>query len=172
MESPDNATAILRAEHETILRACHTTEATARLLLRHQPVEPETLCALVQFFYKFVDGRHRHKEEDLLFPLFEQKHVGTEMLARSILDHQEGQWWIRSMDQLARAYRQGCDVSGRRWAETAANYAQMLRGHIETENQSLLPLIEKELGVDERLTLAAAFARAEAGAEELTETAA
>ena len=54
----------------------------------------------------------------------------------NLLDHEEGKFWIASMHQLARAYRQGCSMAGCRWGQTAGSYVQMLRGHIEAENQT------------------------------------
>ena len=92
--------AVLKAQHETILGACRTTETIARALLQHQAVEPGTLFEQVQFFRRVVDGQHRHREEDLLFPLLQGKHIGKEtFMNKSLLDYEEGRFWIRSMDQ-------------------------------------------------------------------------
>jgi hemerythrin-like domain-containing protein len=158
MEPAESAISILKAEHEVILRVLDHAEQVTRLLLRGDAVPSETLFDLVQFFYQFVDRKHRHKEEDLLFPMLEEKGVLSEAIETDVLDHEEGSWWIGSMRQLAQAHRHQCGEAGRRWAETAANYIQVLRAHIDSENRRLFPAIERNLSASELRVLAAAFA--------------
>lgn len=149
--------AVLKAEHETILDACRTTDTIARLLLQHQAVAPDILFEQVQFFRQVVDGQHRHREQDLLFPLLQKKHIGTDAVNQSLLAYQEGRFWIRSMEQLAEAYQHGCATAGRRWAETITNYVLMLRSQIEAESRFVLPLAEHVLQAGEQEFLAAEY---------------
>src|SRR5437763_8646603 len=160
------ATAILRAEHETILRMLDSTEAVARSLREGHPVTPEALFELVEFYHVFVDERHRGKEEDLLFPMLERKGVyqwEPDIIGANLIDHEDGGGWIGSLHRLARAYRQGHAAAGLRWAMAASNYVVWLRAHIESENQSLLPLADKLLTCDEQHALASSFAQTGTG---------
>ena len=65
------ATAILRQEHEAILKVLGAAEEAARRIDSGGPVRREALSGLSEFFRLFADKCHHGKEEDLLFPLLE-----------------------------------------------------------------------------------------------------
>ena len=69
----DTATAVLRKEHEAILKMLAVTEEVARRLEGRERIAPETLANLIQFFRLFADKCYHGKEEDLLFPNWRRK---------------------------------------------------------------------------------------------------
>ena len=69
------ATKVLRHEHEAILKILDVTEKVANRLERGEAVRQEVLANLQEFFRLFADQCHHGKEEDLLFPLLEQKGI-------------------------------------------------------------------------------------------------
>ena len=73
---------------------------------------------MVQFFAEYVSDRYR------------------------LGDHDEARWWVRSLDQVTQAYSHGCGDSRRRWAETFAQFAAMLRRQIDEAARSVYPLQE------------------------------
>ena len=165
VKPPLHSIEMLKAEHFNIVRACGEAKAMAQSLLRSEKVPAEALAAITRFFAEYVGERHRRKERDLLFPFIERDY-GPEVLGASLRDHEEGCWWIRSLDQIARAYACGCGQSGKRWAETALRYVAMLEAQFEAEEHLLYPLAETAISPDEERTLSQAFEEVDNEADE------
>jgi hemerythrin-like domain-containing protein len=131
---------ILRSEHEVILRACETALDIARSLKRDEPVPHSALASMCLFFEDYVEERHDRIERDLLYPVA-QRRTGYQTLPQ----YEEGRWWIRSLDQIAKAHGNGCPQAGMRWADTVTSYVGVLRERIEAEELSIFPRIESAL---------------------------
>lgn len=157
------ATEILRHEHEAILRMLDITEATASALATQQTLEPQRLDDLLEFFRTFADRCHHGKEEDLLFPMLESKGMPREMGPIGVMlhEHEQGRALIRAMAEAAEEYKRGASDAGVRWAQAARGYCQLLRQHIEKENNILFVMAENLLSAEEQARLATEFDRVE-----------
>lgn len=157
------ATAILRKEHEGILRMLDATDEVVRLLYRGERVAPETLTGLLEFFRLFADRCHHGKEEDLLFPLLEKKGLPRAGGPIGVMldEHEQGRALVREMVEAAEAYGRDTPEAGRRWAEAARGYATLLRQHIHKENNVLFMVAENLLSNAEQQELARAFEKVE-----------
>ncbi len=157
------ATTILRHEHDAILRMLEVTEELATQLERGQPVAPDVPTEVVEFFRLFADRCHHGKEEDLLFPLLEQKGLPRAggPIAVMLFEHEEGRDLVRRMVEAAEAYRAGTREAGPRWADAARRYVPLLRDHIAKENNILFLMAERLLSQAEQDELAAAFEKIE-----------
>ena len=154
-----SATAVLRKEHEAILRMLDATEQVARKLEDSAPVPPELLKGLLEFFQLFADRCHHGKEEDQLFPLLRQKGLPLEggPIGVMLHEHTMGRSLIRLMAEATNAYAAGDKAAGPLWAEAAAGYAGLLRSHIQKENNVLFVMAERLLSEEEQSQLAQAF---------------
>jgi len=157
------ATEILRHEHDAILNMLGATEEVARRLGNQESVEPRVLEDLQEFFSLFADRCHHGKEEDLLFPLLEKKGLprGGGPIGVMLMEHDQGRDLVMQMSEAARLYGTGNNDAGVRWAATALQYVQLLREHIEKENQILFVMAERMLSGEEQRTLAEAFEKVE-----------
>ncbi len=157
------ATGVLRNEHEAILRMLEVCERVAQRLQRDEPVTADTLAGLLEFFQIFADRCHHGKEEDLLFPLLEQKGLPRDggPIGVMLSEHTMGRSLIRDMVDATRSYTEGREDAGRQWAEAASEYAGLLRAHIQKENNILFVMAERLLSDAEQADLAAAFERSE-----------
>jgi hemerythrin-like domain-containing protein len=157
------ATEILRHEHEAILKMISATEEVARRLERGEPVRPEILENLLEFFRLFADRCHHGKEEDLLFPLLESKGLPRQggPIGVMLHEHDEGRGFIKQMAEAAEAYKSAPESGGRRWAEPARHYCALLRAHIDKENNILFRMAEQILSPAEQARLAEDFEKAE-----------
>ena len=146
----DTATAVLRKEHEAIVKMLEVTEEVARRLDAGEYVAAETLADLLEFFRLFADKCHHGKEEDLLFPQLEKKGMPRAggPLAVMLAEHEQGRALIRQM-------------AGPAWAEAARAYASLLRAHIEKENHVLFVMAERILTPSEQAELAEGFEKSE-----------
>ena len=142
-----SATGTLRTEHEAILRMLDATEEVANQIERGSPVAAETLSGLLEFLRLFADRCHHGKEEDLLFPLLEQKGMPREggPIGVMLLEHEQGRALIRRMATAGEAFAGGDADSAGAWAAAARDYAALLRVHIDKENNILFMMAERIL---------------------------
>lgn len=163
MQNAGRATAMLRQEHDSILRMLDATEKVARQLDRGQHVTPQTLTELLEFFHLFADRFHHAKEEELVFPLLEERGLpcGGGCLGVMLAEHEQGRSLVEQMAEAASAYSKGAAEAGRRWAEAAWHYAALLRNHINREETVLFVTAENLLTDSEQSALAHAFGELE-----------
>ncbi|MFQ5829455.1 MAG: hemerythrin domain-containing protein [Candidatus Methylomirabilia bacterium] len=147
------ATAMLREEHEVILRALELLERLGRDLETGRAVDRNAREWLVDFFRTFADRCHHGKEEALLFPALERHGVPKEggPVGVMLLEHEEGR-------ALVRAIGEGDDAGV---AAAIRKYVTLLRAHIEKENGVLFPMAEQVLPDEEQRLLVHAFEEAE-----------
>ncbi len=161
--STATATATLRKEHDAILRMLDATEEVARQLERGEHVALDTLTGLLEFFRLFADRCHHGKEEDILFPLLEQKGLARfgGPIGVMLNEHDLGRSLIQVMSVAAGDYGRSSPEAGRQWAEAAQSYVTMLRLHIAKENNVLFRIAEDLLSEAEQRELALAFEKLE-----------
>jgi len=159
----DTATAVLRKEHEAILKMLDVTEEVARRLNAGEQFTPETLASLLQFFRLFADKCHHGKEEDLLFPQLEKKGMPRTggPLGVMLAEHEQGRALVRQMAEATAAYPNQPQKAGPAWAQAARGYAGLLRAHIDKENNILFVMAERMLTPEEQTELAEGFEKLE-----------
>ena len=158
-----SATQILRQEHEAILKMLDATEEVAGRLQANETVSPEILGGLLKFFRLFADRCHHGNEEDLLFPLLEQKGMPRDggPVGAMLLEHEQGRKLIQQMSKAESDYSQGRVGAGPLWAEAASGYVELLRQHIFKENNILFVMAERMLSANEQELLSEAFEKNE-----------
>lgn len=157
------ATQILRQEHDAILRMLEATEEVAHQLETGRSVPSGTLAGLLEFFQLFADRCHHGKEEELLFPLLEQRGMPRTggPVGVMLYEHDLGRSLVREMAEAAKAYAGGDSSAGTRWAVAAQRYIPLLRGHIDKENNILFVMAENLLSPADQTRLATEFERVE-----------
>jgi hemerythrin-like domain-containing protein len=163
MSTSNTATAILRHEHETIERVLDAALKVATRLERGDPVRPQVLSDINEFFQRFADQRHHHKEEELLFPALERKGLPHQSgpIGVMLSEHDHGRSLVRQMVEAAVNYSPQQPRAGWVWAEILREYTELLRAHISKENNVLFLMAERLLSSDEQRELALAFAKTE-----------
>jgi hemerythrin-like domain-containing protein len=155
----NEATQILRTEHEAILRMIDATESAAESLIAGAAMPPHILIDTVEFFRLFADRCHHGKEEDLLFPALEKKGMpsGGGPISVMLMEHDAGRALIANMAEAGKGYESGNREDGQKWAEAAMQYSGILRQHIAKENNVLFVMAERLLTAAEQQQLASAF---------------
>jgi hemerythrin-like domain-containing protein len=156
-------TGILRKEHEAILKMLGATEAAAHRIQSGGAVPGETLEGLLEFFRLFADQCHHGKEEDLLFPLLESRGLPRSGGPTGVMlhEHEQGRALVRQMAEAVEALKSGDASGAARWAQAGLGYAELLRAHIDKENNILFVMAENMLTPEEQKQLAADFDRIE-----------
>jgi len=155
----NEATQVLRKEHDAILRMLDATEHVAESLASGVSVPAHILSNTIEFFRLFADRCHHGKEEELLFPALEKKGMPRSggPIGVMLMEHDSGRTLIAEMAEAAKAYESGDQEAGRKWAKAAMNYSRLLRDHIAKENNVLFVMAERLLTPAEQEQLASAF---------------
>lgn len=156
-------TQILRKEHEAISRMLDAADRIAAQLERREPIRPELLEGVAEFFELFCDKCHHGKEEELLFPFLAKKGLPVEggPIGVMLAEHTEGRALAGRMKQLTAKYKEGDAEAGTKWAAAAKEYSQLLRQHILKENNVLFPMAEGLLSPAEEDAIAEKFEQLE-----------
>lgn len=106
---------------------------------------------IVGFLKIFADTCHHGKEEGILFPAYEQHGVPNEggPIGVMLAEHVEGRSHIKTMSQALDQ-----DPADRKsFSQAARNYIDLLRAHIQKENDVLYPFGDSFLSEDEQVSL-------------------
>ncbi|MBP1757545.1 MAG: hypothetical protein H6Q62_401 [Firmicutes bacterium] len=149
----------LRHEHEGILYGLEILEDMADRLNDALLVEVEDLESMIHFLKLFADKCHHGKEEGLLFPSLEKAGIPREggPIGVMLAEHVEGRALIARMS----AALEGNFVP-QKFAEAAIQYVQLLRAHIDKENQVLFVMADQRLPQVEQEQLLETFESFEA----------
>lgn len=131
----------LKHEHEAILSALKILEKMVAASEGKERGElKEDVMSFVQFIKEFADKCHHGKEEGILFPVLKECGIPEKNgpLGVMLAEHAEGRKFIKKMeDSVAFTF----DRSG--FAAAADEYINLLRSHIQKENNVLFPMAEK-----------------------------
>ena len=148
------ATEDLINEHEGILFGLQVLEKMAYLINDHKQVDDKDLMEMVQFLQLFADKCHHGKEEGLYFPSLEKAGIQNKggPIGQLLIEHTEGRKYISNMADAMAPSSQTDE-----FAKAAISYVQLMRGHIDKENQALFKAGDQVLPANEQMRLLEAF---------------
>ena len=154
----------LAEEHEYVMLVVGAMEAEAAYIERTGSVHAERVAQMVDFTRNFTDGDHHSKEEDLLFPLLEERSASAGGTISVLLsEHEAARDCIRAIDKslpdAAGADRERAAAARGLIAENLKLYAFLLPLHIGKEDTVLFSLTDELLSVQEQEILAQEFDR-------------
>jgi hemerythrin-like domain-containing protein len=150
-------TAMTQPAIDTLLqehRAIATTlRATSRLLDQTSPLTPAdfaSLRAMLLFLDEFCEREHHHKETELLFAKVRARAPSARRLLDE-LDHQHvvGEAQVRLLQQSLTAYETFGVEHRQAFADALSRYTCLYLGHMEIEEQQLLPIALQVLTADD-----------------------
>jgi hemerythrin-like domain-containing protein len=157
-ESP---TEQLREEHKLVLMVVEAMEREVASIQRDDRVHADRVAEMVDFTRNFTDGCHHSKEEQILFPLLEERDTASGGTVSVLLsEHEGGREAIRAVNGALPEVDTSA-VARRTVATNLANFAHVLRLHINKEDTLLFPRADEVLADDDQRWLAAEFDRVE-----------
>jgi hemerythrin-like domain-containing protein len=156
-------TQVLMAEHELILQALDALEKKVAAIQAGAAPDRTYFEKAVSFLRTFADKCHHGKEENLLFKRMAERGfpVQSGPLAVMLADHDAGRAFIRGIADGAA--KLGTDpVAAKQIVENARGYIDLLRAHIDKENNVLFPMADRALGAEDQAFLSKEFERFEA----------
>jgi hemerythrin-like domain-containing protein len=154
----------LAEEHEYVMLVVGAMEAEAAYIERTGNMHAERVAQMVDFTRNFTDGDHHSKEEDLLFPLREERSTSAGGTISVLLsEHEAARDCIGAIDKAlpdaAGADPERAEEALGIIAENLRLYAFLLPLHIGKEDTVLFELTDELLSVQEQEMLAAEFDR-------------
>lgn len=157
----ENPTRQLADEHEYVKLVVGAMNDEVASIERTGRVHSERVAQMIDFTRNFTDGNHHAKEEELLFPLLEERSAAAGGTVSVLLsEHEAARDCIRAIDAAlpdAERSKEARAVI----VENLKLYAYLLPLHIGKEDTVLFPLTEQVLSVQEQEMLAEEFARIE-----------
>lgn len=153
----------LKAEHGGILRMLEILQAIVGKRGSGKEFPEEHIKQIMEFLKVFVDKCHHGKEEEFLFPALEEAGIPREGGPIGVLlhEHQTGRELIgkmsASLDGLGRASTDAKFA----FKEHAESYIELLRQHIDKENNVLFPMAEERLSQERQHQMSEQFERLE-----------
>lgn len=143
------ATQDLRKEHEAIsyvLQILDKMMASQSYNTDNTESQLNYYAEMVYFFKIFADKCHHGKEENYLFKELEYKAVANESspIGALLLEHAQGREYIAQMDRCL----SDKDLDG--FKNVAKQYGDLLRRHIEKENDILFMTVDQVIGKEEQ----------------------
>ncbi len=153
---------ILVDEHDVILSVIEAVESIARTpddFVRNH----DFFRKACDFFMNFADKYHHGKEEAHLFPILEERGIPRQggPIGCMLQDHDRGRSHVRGMEQALASLTQGdvsaCEVV----ALEALRFCELLRQHIQKENQVLFVIGDLAMSEADKELLLEQFSSAE-----------
>ena len=156
-------TQVLKDEHALILEALDALEGKITALEAGAAPDRAYFESAVQFLRTFADQCHHGKEENLLFTTMVDRGFPRQAgpIAVMLHEHEIGRSFIRGLAEAAAAV--GSDPgAAKRIIENGRDYIELLRAHINKENNILFPMADNVLTPEDQERLGHAFERFEA----------
>ena len=157
------ATSVLKHEHEAILLVIGAAEKEAAYTAKTAKLHAQTIREMADFFKNFVDRCHHGKEEKQLFVMLHERGMPTKtgLLAVLLHEHEQGRIFVRAVAKAVAGKGVPGAAAIRKAKKNLAAYAQLLRAHIDKENDVLYPIADRLLKPVDQKNLVEAFDKVE-----------
>jgi len=157
-------TRVMVDEHKLILRMIALVEQNTALMEGGRFRNWQFFLDAVDFIRNYADRFHHAKEEDVLFVALVHNGMPEKQspIEAMLMEHDQGRAHVRGMEDAALRALDGEAGQIPVLAAHAHGYIELLRGHIQKEDDILYPLAERVLPEEVRPAMLAAYLAAEA----------
>jgi hemerythrin-like domain-containing protein len=157
-------TEILKHEHKIILMVLDAAKREVQSIRQRGKLHVAELEKMVDFIRNFADRCHHAKEENLLFVKMNEKGMPSESgpIAVMLKEHTEGRRRIKAISEAISKAQEGNPATLQTISENLDAYIQLLRNHIEKEDNVLYPMADKVFTGQDQQSLSEAFDKVEA----------
>lgn len=150
---------VLRDEHVVIKRVMAVLQKLVERSEQGVTFESESLGQCVEFFRLFADACHHAKEEDLLFPVLEQRGVPRDggPIGVMLYEHTVARKLTKQMGEALEASSSGDAEAEPRFRVVARQYVELLTNHIQKEGDILFTMGDNVMTADDQAALCAKF---------------
>jgi hemerythrin-like domain-containing protein len=158
----------LRYDHDVILEVLDGAERAAASTNTTGHVDTDAVGKMIDFFHNFADNYHHRKEEEHLFlKLVEYgMPIGQGPIAVMMHEHESGRRLIKTIEKSLEDVKSGDTSAPGQLAASLASYVELLRDHIQKENEVLFPMAESMLSPADKDALLVEFERIDSEQQE------
>ena len=155
---------ILKHEHDVILMVLDAAQREAQTIESTGKVDAERVRKFLDFLRNFADRCHHAKEENHLFRRMVQRGFSTEAgpIAVMLAEHDQGRAHLRAVEAAMPAASGGEASAIAEVSDHLRDYVDLLRQHIDKENNVLYVMAEQILTASDQTELSSAFEKVEA----------
>ena len=156
-------TQVLSNEHRVIEVVINCLEALVVQTKASERLDAYTAEQIVDFIRTFADGCHHGKEENYLFTALESKGASRESGPVGVMlnEHDLGRGYVAQMKENINGAAAGKRLELQMFSTASMCYVQLLRSHIQKEDQILFPLADQLLSSDDFDKMTSDFANVE-----------
>jgi hemerythrin-like domain-containing protein len=157
------ATQQLKDEHEGIKLMLKIMEKIYTGLENGKELNIDHYEKIIDFIKGFADKCHHGKEEDILFPAMVKHGIPNEggPIAVMLNEHQMGRGFIKALTGFFEEFKSGNKQAIKGIISSSMSYVDLLRNHIEKENNVLFSMADKVLSETEQSKIFDAFEKLE-----------
>jgi len=157
------ATEVLKEEHKIVLLVLKAAEREAKLIQDKGKVEGEKVNRMLDFFRNFTDKCHHAKEEKYLIPRMGERGISSESkpVASILKEHMKGREKVKGIAEALPKAKRGDSSAINSVKDNLFTYVQLLRDHIEREDDILFPMADRIFTSEDQEALSEAFERVE-----------
>lgn len=157
-------TETLKHEHQIILMGLSAVEREMRQIQGGGPVSEERIGQMIDFIQSFADRCHHAKEEKLLFTRMQERGVPAQggPIGVMLQEHDDGRRLVRAAAEVLPQATAGDATARTALADNLLRFGDLLRAHINKEDNILYPMADEILTTVDQADLTAAFDRVEA----------
>lgn len=159
----NSPTEMLEAEHRFIAKVVSAAGLLADKLEAGQSIELQVFQNVVEFMRVYADKCHHGKEEDLLFPLLEQRGVPMRGCPVEVLlrEHGMGRALVKGLAEAVEGWQTGDPFARENLIKNLRGITELYPNHIWKEDYLLFPMSNKVLSAEDQQALALEFDRVE-----------
>lgn len=157
-------TELLSSEHRVIEVMLDVLDRMVEKALAEGRLEQQPAEEAVAFIKGFADGCHHGKEETHLFTMMVDKGFPREQgpIGVMLMEHEQGRTHVRGMVEHMAGAAAGNGEELKAFAIHARGYVNLLRAHIQKEDNILFPMADRALTPEDQDHLMARFDKVEA----------
>lgn len=139
---------VLMKEHEIIKAALFQTQKLFQSVLEGN-ADLNDVKARIEFFRKYADGYHHHKEEQVLFPEMIKRNEMLELgvIHEMLENHEDFREMLSNIESLVMG------GEGESASKAFNKYVEALLEHIAVEDEEVFQIAETLMSEDELLTV-------------------
>jgi len=158
------ATETLKHEHRIIQLVLGGARREAERIQSAARMHGENVRKILDFFANFVDRCHHVKEEKHLFTTLEKRGMSAKSgpVAVMLQEHEDGRRIVAAIHKALPKAAAGNKSALAAVSENLLSYVELLRGHIDKEDNVLYRLADGVLTPEDQKALSEAFEKLEA----------
>ncbi len=158
----NKSTEILKEEHKVIKVILDVLEEITKRAEKREKIDSDDVLKIIDFIRTFADKCHHGKEEDLLFVEMEKAGVPKEggPIGVMLQEHDIGRNYVRGMDEAIKKYKSN-KTGIKEFIENAYGYVDLLRQHIDKEDNILYMMADMHLSSAQQEKLIKEFDKVE-----------